>query len=86
MKIQGIKCNHCGDIIYSRATHDMRYCSCGKVAIDGGRDYIKINANKEDDWEAVEVELSYITQYQLYNDWNIGNEQYGIIRSKKINN
>lgn len=40
-KVNGIKCGHCGDILFSRSRHDMRWCSCGKSAIDGGRDYIK---------------------------------------------
>lgn len=41
-KVEGIKCGHCGDILFSRSRHDMRWCSCGKSAIDGGRDYLKI--------------------------------------------
>ena len=36
IKIKAIKCKHCNDIIYSRSHYDMRYCSCKKIAIDGG--------------------------------------------------
>lgn len=36
-----IKCNHCGDIIESKTVHDFKWCKCGKVAVDGGKDYLK---------------------------------------------
>ena len=36
-----IKCKHSGDIIESISVHDFKFCSCGKVAIDGGKCYIK---------------------------------------------
>ena len=32
-----IQCNKCNDIIESFSGHDFKYCSCGSVAIDGGR-------------------------------------------------
>lgn len=38
-----IKCKHCKDIIESKHRHDMVWCRCGKVAIDGGNDYVKIS-------------------------------------------
>ena len=34
-----IKCNHCGDIIESKHTHDFKFCKCGIVAVDGGLSY-----------------------------------------------
>lgn len=36
-----IKCNHCGDIIESKYTHDFKFCKCGTVACDGGLSYAK---------------------------------------------
>lgn len=45
-----IKCKHCGDIIESISTHDFKFCSCGKVAIDGGKSYLKRTGNPND-WE-----------------------------------
>lgn len=36
-----IQCNHCGDIIESKYTHDFVWCSCQTVAVDGGLDYAK---------------------------------------------
>jgi len=41
MEINAIRCKVCGDIIWSRHVHDFRYCSCKKVAIDGGREYCR---------------------------------------------
>ena len=36
-----IKCNDCGDIITSENRHDFKECKCGKVAVDGGKDYLR---------------------------------------------
>lgn len=36
-----IRCLSCGDIIESTHGHDYKVCRCGKVAVDGGRDYLK---------------------------------------------
>lgn len=36
-----IRCNCCGDVIESRDDHDFKYCSCKRVAVDGGHDYLR---------------------------------------------
>lgn len=36
-----IKCKSCGDVIISTHRHDFKRCSCGRVAVDGGNDYLK---------------------------------------------
>jgi hypothetical protein len=46
--INGIYCINCNKAYYSVTRHDMHYCECGKIAIDGGRDYLKITGNMED--------------------------------------
>lgn len=35
------RCRECGDEIESRYRHDYRACSCGAIAVDGGKDYIR---------------------------------------------
>ena len=35
------RCKLCGDIIESKSTHDFRRCSCGAVAVDGGKSYLR---------------------------------------------
>lgn len=47
---QKLKCKNCGDIIQSTHRHDMVWCKCGLIAIDGGDDYTKITGDKEN-WE-----------------------------------
>jgi hypothetical protein len=42
-----IKCKKCGDIIESKSTNDYKKCSCGAVAVDGGKDYLKRIGNEE---------------------------------------
>ena len=43
-----IKCRKCGDIIESIDVHNFKWCSCGAVAVDGGREYLRRVGNKED--------------------------------------
>lgn len=35
------KCLKCGDVIESKYRWDYVSCSCGSLAVDGGRDYLK---------------------------------------------
>ena len=37
----------CGDIIELKSTNDYKNCSCGVVAIDVGKDYLKRISNEE---------------------------------------
>ena len=43
-----IRCRTCGDEIESKHVHDMVFCDCGKIAIDGGKEYTKITGWPED--------------------------------------
>ena len=36
-----VQCKNCGDIIESTSRHDFRTCSCGKVSVNGGHDYLR---------------------------------------------
>lgn len=37
-----IRCNNCNTVIESKHRHDFRTCPCGRVFVDGGRDYQRI--------------------------------------------
>lgn len=51
------RCRKCSDVITSTFRHDMRWCKCGAIAVDGGRAYLARSGNEED----IE-ELSIVTQ------------------------
>ena len=36
-----IKCGYCKEEIESTHVHDFKWCSCGKSATDGGKEYRK---------------------------------------------
>lgn len=36
-----VQCLKCDDIIESHHVHDFKYCSCGNIAVDGGREYLR---------------------------------------------
>ena len=72
-------CPKCLDRIYSRATHDYRQCSCGEIAIDGGFDYLRL-AYKEKSPETIKLNV-LATEKQLYDDWNLGKNKYGLIKA-----
>ena len=42
MIVTGIQCPSCGDKVWSRHQHDLRWCKCGEVAVDGGRIYTRV--------------------------------------------
>ena len=50
-----IKCKKSGDIIESKSTNDYKRCSCGAVAVDGGKDYLKRMGNEENYEELSEL-------------------------------
>jgi hypothetical protein len=43
-----VRCKNCQDVIYSVMRHDNRSCNCGRVSIDGGRDYCRLSFDKAD--------------------------------------
>lgn len=47
-----IRCKLCGDVIESTHHHDFKWCSCGKVAVDGGHDYLR-RVGDPNNWEDV---------------------------------
>ena len=42
-----IRCNHCLEQIFSASRHDMKYCTCGKVMVDGGQAYLRRGFEKD---------------------------------------
>ena len=46
--VNKIQCKHCGEIIESESEHDFKMCSCGKVGVDGGKDYLRRLGYPED--------------------------------------
>ena len=41
MRVTGVQCPLCKEKIWSRSVHDFRYCKCGGVFVDGGREYLR---------------------------------------------
>lgn len=81
MKItNAVKCKRCGDIIYSRARHDFRYCSCKNIAIDGGFDYVRI-IGFQNDWEKVKPFEIPVDVMGLYLDYTTQENKYGVIKT-----
>ena len=53
--VNKIRCKKCGEVIESTYRHDFKYCKCGRVAVDGGKDYLRRLGNFEDFEELSEV-------------------------------
>lgn len=43
-----IICTSCGERIVSEHVHDFRWCCCKKVAVDGGKEYLKRWGDRKD--------------------------------------
>ena len=39
--VNKVQCKRCGEIILSESAHDLKWCKCGCVAVDGGTDYLR---------------------------------------------
>ena len=40
-----VKCLLCMEEIESTHRHDFKFCKCGNIAVDGGKDYLKRSGN-----------------------------------------
>jgi hypothetical protein len=78
MKVQAVQCYKCKDIIWSRAGHDFRWCTCESVAIDGGRHYTKIIGDPGSYMLIDDYEVG-ITADEAHKDWNTSTDKYGLI-------
>lgn len=45
--VNKVRCKKCNDIIESKHTHDLQYCKCKSIYIDGGTDYQRYGGNIE---------------------------------------
>ena len=55
-----VKCLVCLEEIESVHRHDFKFCKCGNIAVDGGKDYLKRSGNFakcEDTSITVEVDV-----------------------------
>ena len=82
--VTALKCPKCGDVIYSRVRHDMRYCTCRAVFIDGGRDYTRIGSGPENSIEGIMIHQIQVdaTDGDLFYDWNMKEDKFGLIKEK----
>ena len=78
MLINAVECKECGDIVYSRTEDDLRKCSCGRVEVTGGHAFFKHYAVPQTEYEVKKINLK-VTLEQLYEDWDIMGEKFGLI-------
>ena len=78
-----VKCHSCGDNVWSAHRHDFKSCSCGKVAVDGGLDYLKRvfaeDASYTDLSISVDAEVLQALKDQLQWCEDTGRNQLGVI-------
>lgn len=41
VKRNAARCLSCAEVIESKSRHDFKWCGCGKIAVDGGLEYIR---------------------------------------------
>lgn len=58
--VNRIRCKKCDDIIESKHTHDMVWCECNSVAVDGGNEYQRLT------WSEGEMKDLIDTSYSKY--------------------
>jgi hypothetical protein len=76
--VSAITCHKCGATIYSRCGHDMRWCTCKSIAIDGGRDYSRVVFEDAAGYTSLKLTVD-ATQAELFQDWNSYRNKFGLI-------
>tara|TARA_Y100000034_G_scaffold110973_1_gene143585 strand:+ start:302 stop:553 length:252 start_codon:yes stop_codon:yes gene_type:complete len=71
MKVDALQCLSCKDILYARARHDLRPCTCGAIYVSASTAHAT----------PVEVEVD-VTLSELYDDWNLRRDEFGLITTK----
>lgn len=56
--INKVQCIHCDDIIESTHRHDFKMCKCGKIGVDGGKEYLRRIGKPEDAKELSKTDKS----------------------------
>lgn len=84
MLVTYVECPKCKELIYSRSIHDMHYCSCGSIFVDGGPNsaYIRVGTSKPDiSPSEILVSKKEIpeSEQELYDDWNYNINKLGTI-------
>ncbi|MFB1052258.1 hypothetical protein [Paraliobacillus sp. JSM ZJ581] len=59
--VNKVRCKKCNDIIESKYIHDMQYCKCKSIYIDGGKEYQRCGwkSGKQDDYIDDYIDFSY---------------------------
>lgn len=83
MKILVYTCPECETKFYSRANHDLAYCSCGASILDGGHNDGGVWKPSRLIGRAINAKTNIlelaVSEKQLYDDWNNGGIKYGRI-------
>ena len=77
MRLKAIHCKNCDEVLYSRAQHDFRECSCGYINVDGGQHYFKYGAIPGAEFDVTEIDVD-VSLNDLYDDWNEMTDNYGV--------
>ena len=41
------RCKKCGDVIESRFRHELKFCKCASIFVDGGKVYLRRGGDPE---------------------------------------
>lgn len=53
--VTGVLCLNCGEVVVSWGHHDYKHCRCGKIMVDGGREYLRFGWEPESKYQVVTV-------------------------------
>jgi hypothetical protein len=80
MRLKAIHCKSCNEVLYSRAQHDFRECSCGYVNVNGGQHYFKYGHAPGAEFSVTEIDVD-VSLSDLYDDWNDMADNYGVVQN-----
>jgi len=63
--INAVTCKKCNEMVVSTFIHDFKWCSCGNVAVDGGKSYLKRSLAEGADMDSF-IEESIVLDFELH--------------------
>lgn len=76
--VAALLCKSCNHAVFSRCRHDMRWCKCRSIAIDGGFDYCRVLSKEDAQMDQIQLEIP-VSKRDLYLDWSRRDDEHGLL-------
>ena len=80
--IHALYCNICEETIISKGLHDLQYCKCGSIGVDGGNEIGNRIIGNLFDMETRSMYCAFVNKKRIWLPINIIEAHFNSIRNK----